>query len=140
MIINNKKGAALMQVLLIAVILAGIATMILRANLSRTASARKTRRQASAQVLIQSCMTRVNDLWTAKSPEVFRRDMELGIMYCSGTGTDYTCPTANQVKEITCQFDNFTVRATVADKNDEHANAGSLQAIVYEVISGSDFL
>ena len=64
-----------MQVLLITVILAGITTMLLRASLSRTASARKTRRQVSAQVLIQSCMAQVNDLWTAKTPEAFRRDI-----------------------------------------------------------------
>ena len=72
----NKKGAALMQVLLITIILAGIATMILRATLSRTSSARRTRRAVSAQVLIQTCMAEVNSLWSKKTPEAFRRDLQ----------------------------------------------------------------
>ena len=72
----NKKGAALMQVLLITIILAGIATMILRATLSRTSSARRTRRAVSAQVLIQTCMAEVNSLWSKKAPEAFRRDLQ----------------------------------------------------------------
>ena len=42
MIFKNKKGAALLQVLLVTVILAGMATMLLRASLSRTTAARKT--------------------------------------------------------------------------------------------------
>lgn len=34
--LKNQKGAALLQVLLITVVLAGMATMLLRASLSRT--------------------------------------------------------------------------------------------------------
>ena len=137
MIKNNKRGAALMQVLLITVILAGITTMLLRASLSRTASARKTRRQVSAQVLIQSCMAQVNDLWTAKTPEAFRRDMEMGIMYCKGNGTEDGCPEEDQVKELTCNFENFQVKAKFTSNT---ANEDSLREIEYEVITGSDFL
>lgn len=135
MIKNNKRGAALMQVLLITVILAGITTMILRANLSRTSSARKTRRQVSSQVLIQSCMARVNDLWSSKSPEAFRRDMADGIMYCSGSGTGDTCPSGNQVKTMTCTFDNYKVQARMGDLTSE-----GLRSITYEIIEGSDYL
>ena len=65
--IKNKRGAALMQVLLITMILAGMATMLLRASLSRTASARKTRRAVTAEMLIESCMAEVNALWASKS-------------------------------------------------------------------------
>lgn len=130
-----------MQVLLITVILAGITTMILRANLSRTASARKTRRQASAQVLIQACMSRVNDLWTAKSPDAFRRDMKDGIMYCKGSNPSLACPAADQVKSIVCEFGKFKVTATIEpDATKESANNGGLRAIVYEVTTGSNFL
>ena len=72
---NNKKGAALMQVLLIALVLAGIATMMLRVTLSRTSSARQTRRISFATMLIESCMAEVNELWSSKTPIAFRRDM-----------------------------------------------------------------
>ena len=54
--LKNKKGAALMQVLLITAILAGMATLLLRNSLTRTISSRKTRRNVSAEMLIQSCM------------------------------------------------------------------------------------
>jgi type II secretory pathway pseudopilin PulG len=72
---KNKRGAALMQVLLVTAILAGIATFILRASLSRTSNARRTRRTISAQLLIDSCMAEVNTLWSAKTPEAFFTDM-----------------------------------------------------------------
>ena len=65
-----------MQVLLIALVLAGIATMLLRVTLSRTSSARQTRRAASAEVLIQACMAEVNSLWSQKTPDAFRTDMQ----------------------------------------------------------------
>ncbi len=126
-----------MQVLLITVILAGITTMLLRANLSRTSSARKTRRQVSSHVLIQSCMAKVNDLWTAKTPEAFTRDMNIGIMYCKGTGTSTDCPTADQVKELVCSFENFEVTARFTGNT---ANASGLREIEYEITKGSDFL
>lgn len=71
----GKKGAALMQVLLITVILAGIATMLLRMGLSRTSSARRTRRLINAQALIESCMAEINMVWASKTPEAFTRDL-----------------------------------------------------------------
>ena len=46
--LHNKRGAALLQVLLVTVVLAGMATMLLRANLSRTTTSRQTRRAVSA--------------------------------------------------------------------------------------------
>lgn len=71
----GKKGAALMQVLLITVILAGIATMLLRMGLSRTTSARRTRRLVNTQMLIESCMAEMNMVWASKTPEAFTRDL-----------------------------------------------------------------
>ena len=125
-----------MQVLLMTVILAGLMAMILRANLSRTASARKTRRQASAQVLIQSCMTRVNDLWTSKSPEAFRRDIEQGIMYCEGTSTDPVCPPADQKMDLTCNLGSYEVVARVV----RNTSTDALESIEYEITKGSGYL
>ena len=95
MIFKNKKGAALLQVLLVTVILAGMATMLLRASLSRTTAARKTRRTVSAQMLVNSCMAQVNNMWAAKSPEMFARDMSQCIMYCK----DASAGTCAQVEK-----------------------------------------
>lgn len=147
--IKNNKGAALMQVLLITIILAGIATMLLRATLSRTTSARKTRRAASSQVLIQACMAEVNTLWSKKTPEAFRRDLKGAVsganagqpfMYCKtvNAATDrctdgeykYVCSVANPYNssnpyEVTAEF--------VKDDS-------SRWVLAYEVTKGSDNL
>ena len=146
----NKKGAALMQVLLITVILAGIATMLLRASLSRTTSARRTRRTVSAQALIQSCMAEVNSLWSKKTPEAFTRDLN-GVgnggkpyMYCNGGSDPSTCPAANVVEKYTCAIanpyggSNFIVEAYFDE--DAKANYGEMRQIVYEITQGGDAL
>lgn len=103
MIFKNKKGAALLQVLLVTVILAGMATMLLRASLSRTTAARKTRRTVSAQMLVNSCMAQVNNMWAAKSPEMFARDMSQCIMYCKDASAG-TCPSAQVEKTYKCNI------------------------------------
>lgn len=156
-ILSAKKGAALMQVLLVTVILAGMATMLLRAMLSRTSAARQTRKTVSSQMLVNSCMAEVNALWSAKTPEAFKRDMDLGIMYCNGGSTNTTCPAANRVFEHQCAdhtFDGVTYKVLAYfETNDEKnphkntayssANAGLLEnkrEIVYEITSGSDDL
>ncbi len=80
--LHNKKGAALLQVLLVTVVLAGMATMLLRASLSRTTTARQTRRAVASQMLINSCQAEVSALWAVKSPERFAKDLASCLMYC----------------------------------------------------------
>ena len=101
-LMKNKRGAALMQVLLVTAILAGIATFILRASLSRTSNARRARRTISAHLLIESCMAEVNALWSAKNPEAFFRDMDECIMYCKNTDATSECSESNKVSDYTC--------------------------------------
>lgn len=101
--LNNKKGAALLQVLLVTVVLAGMATMLLRASLSRTTTARQTRRTVSAQLLVNACMAEVNTLWSSKTPAAFANDMRQCIMYCKTSATTGDCPEASKVKAHTCQ-------------------------------------
>ena len=83
--LHNKKGAALLQVLLITVVLAGMAAMLLRASLSRTTTARKTRRTVASQMLINTCQAEVSALWGIKSPARFSKDLENCWMNCSCT-------------------------------------------------------
>ncbi len=134
----NKKGAALMQVLLITVILAGIATMLLRASLSRVSSSRKTRRSVSAQVLIQACMAEVNTLWSKKTPEAFRRDLQGDsngpFMYCAGgTGTTCECTIFNPYNTSS----PYKVTASFV-KNAKATGSGSdMYAMQYEITQGS---
>lgn len=81
--LRNQKGAALLQVLLVTVVLAGMAAMLLRSSLSRTTTARQTRRSVSSQMLINACQAEVNALWSVKSPEIFARDLSQCWMHCS---------------------------------------------------------
>lgn len=102
-----------MQVLLMTMVLAGITTMLLRVTLSRTSSARQTRRAALSEVLIQACMAEVNGVWSAKTPAAFRRDLngdESGdnkgkpIMYCANP-KDGACAAGDRVRSYTCEYD-----------------------------------
>ncbi len=125
----NKKGAALMQVLLVTVVLAGMAAMLLRATLSRTMTARQTRRSVSTQILVDSCMAEVNSLWAAKSSEAFRSDYQGdargAYMYCdSYDKNNGACKSTSEgakhrYYDCTTKIDNvtYTVRAWLYDAN-----------------------
>ena len=145
----NCKGAALMQVLLITVILAGIATMLLRASLSRTTSARRTRRTVSAQILIQTCMAEVNTLWSKKSPEAFQRDLQgvgnngVPYMYCASGNDISTCPAAGIKEEYECAIANvygdpYQVKAYFVPN--VSVDGGKSWVVTYEITQGSEYL
>ena len=125
--LNNQKGAALMQVLLVTAILAGMATLLLRASLARTSSVRQTRQAVSTELLIESCQAQVNMMWSKKTPEAFARDLSGCWMNCKINPADdpwkpgdlYTnslCNTSsNATPEYKCtvpvQGGNITVKA-----------------------------
>lgn len=122
--LKNKKGAALLQVLLITVVLAGMATMLLRASLSRTSTARQTRRTVKAQLQVNSCMAKINTFWTLKSPEAFARDMDECIMYCkttqtvnSTTGKMPPCPSDKKVTQYPCDSENKFMAKFTGEKD-----------------------
>ena len=71
----NKRGAALLQVLIVAAILAGMSAMILRLTLSRTISSRQARHVIAVQTMIESCMAEVNTMWAAKTPAAYAQDL-----------------------------------------------------------------
>lgn len=96
---RNNRGAALLQVLILSAILAGMATMILRVTLSRSVASKQVRHQITAQKMIESCMAQVNMFWASKTPEAYARDLSQCQMCstasvtnggdaCSGTSTD----------------------------------------------------
>ena len=71
----NKRGAALLQVLIVTAILTGMAALILRLSLARTITSRQTRHIINAQTVVESCMAEVNSIWAAKTPEAYARDL-----------------------------------------------------------------
>ena len=93
--ILNKRGAALLQVLILSAILAGMATMILRVTMSRTLSSKQSQHQIKVQKMIESCMVQVNMLWASKTPEAYARDLQQCQM-CDptkdGAANEGSCP------------------------------------------------
>lgn len=110
--LRTKKGAALLQVLLVTVVLAGMATMLLRASLSRTTTARHTRRSVAGQMLINSCQAEVSAMWGVKSQERFVKDLASCWMYCKCT------PQAEDAYTI-CQANGTDSSACIAAKYGE---------------------
>ena len=107
---KNNKGAALLQVLLVTVILAGLAAMLLRASLSRSSSARQTHRVVASQLLINACQVEVNALWSIKSPDTFARDMSECWMTCNAVpGSSTACSLGtNATRSHTCESKNIS--------------------------------
>jgi len=58
----NKKGTALMQVLLVTVIIATVATFILRLSVSRTMTAAETAKRLAAKRLIEGCEAQIQKM------------------------------------------------------------------------------
>lgn len=94
----NKRGAALLQVLIVTAILAGMAALILRLSLARTITSRQTRHVVNAQLVIESCMAQVNAVWAAKTPEAYARDLAACQM-CDPTADGPNCTAANDANK-----------------------------------------
>ena len=89
--LHNKKGAALLQVLLVSAVLAGMATMLLRASLGRTSTSRHARRPIAAEALIERCQAEVEFIWASKSRVAFEYDLLGCFMMCNSRAADGTC-------------------------------------------------
>ena len=101
--LRNKKGAALLQVLLVSAVLAGMATMLLRASLSRTSTSRRMRRDVSAELLVNRCQWEVNALWSFKNPTAYANDLKDCYMVCKRRNSNNTCSRGD--REHTCEYE-----------------------------------
>ncbi len=109
--LHNKKGAALLQVLLVTVVLAGMATMLLRANLSRTTTSRQTRRMVSNQMLINACQAEINALWSLKDADTFAEDLSNCDMYMDKSGSVWTHKKIYKCKPVDADGVRYQVKA-----------------------------
>ena len=133
----NKRGVALLQVLIISAVIAGLAAMILRVTLSRTTAARQTRRTVSAQLLIESCMAEVNSLWASKTPEVYASHLKNCIMDCNQDDVE-GCLADNEFKVHHCLASGGTGYDVVARMSSE-PGTGKCR-ITYEILNGVNTL
>ena len=107
--LHNKRGAALVQVLLITVVLAGMTAMLLRVSLSRANTARRMNQTVTYQMLIGSCQSEINMLWGVKTPVAFARDLSQCYMYSNSRS--YTCESVTfegTTYQVTAKFTDTT--------------------------------
>ena len=143
----NKRGAALLQVLIVAAILAGMSAMILRLSLSRTITSRQTRRTIQAQSVIEACMAQVNAMWAAKTPVAYARDLAACQMCDPATDQEAGCPGAGETSPqqiYTCSIPLFkdqspyTVEARIEPSNNGTGKPPC--KITYTIIGGRNTL
>lgn len=60
MFLRNRKGSALMQVLVLGSVIAAIVMLVLRLAITRTTNVVKTKRKVSAKAYAESCLAQYN--------------------------------------------------------------------------------
>ena len=144
----NKRGVALLQVLIISAILAGLSAMILRTTLSRQVAARRTRREVKAQMVIEYAMAYMNNLWALKTPEAYAEDLHNCKIVCAhNNGEPDDCHAQDLYfnrSDLTINVPNaddvntpYRVQVTFApcDGDDTSCQSGSCQ-VTYTILNG----
>ncbi len=145
---KNKRGVALLQVLMITVLIGGLAAMVLRAVLSRTTTSRQTRHTVASQLAIQTCMAEVNAIWALKTPEQYETDLTgCAKMIDTWSGnssiTDCDGNTPSNTAQWYCRVTPYTdgteycVTATIQQKDPAESSASPCK-ITYTVKDGLD--
>ena len=139
---KHNKGAALLQVLLVTVLLAGMATMVLRISLSRSSASRQTRHDVIQELLVESCMAEVNMMWNTKTPEAFERDLAGCWMNCStAVSSDTNWKNTKNYTSSSCYSSTDGINTTNATRYytcTSTADLPTVYAIMSRVASGSD--
>ena len=139
----KKRGAALLQVLIVTAILAGMSAMILRLSLARTITSRQTRHVINAQMVIESCMAEVNAIWAAKKPEIYARDLAACQM-CDPDSNDSLVECSEDNKSIhRCAVElfegvNFRVEAKMSSVAGWTAESGTPPCTIEYIITNKD--
>ena len=60
MFLRNKKGSALLQVLVLGSVIAAVVLLVLRLAMTRTTNVVKTKRKVSAKAYAESCLSQYN--------------------------------------------------------------------------------
>lgn len=66
MFIRNRKGSALMQVLVLGSVIATIVLLVLRFSMSRTTNVVKTKRRVISKAVAEACFAQINAIITAR--------------------------------------------------------------------------
>lgn len=80
LIMKNSRGAALLQVLMLSALLAGLSVMVLRATLSRQVTARQTRHAVGAEAAVEACNAEIQNMWAVMNPETYKNQLSSCLM------------------------------------------------------------
>lgn len=72
---KNNRGAALLQVLMLSALLAGLAVMVLRVTLSRQVTARQVRHSVGVRMAVSSCIAQINEMWAVMTPAQYEQSL-----------------------------------------------------------------
>ena len=133
----NKRGAALLQVLMLAAVLAGMATMILRVTLSRQVSANQSRHQVKVQKMMESCMAEVNMFWSSKTPTAYGQDLA-SCQMCNPSRDGAACSPSLITIYTNRQVNSNLVYACTGGVFAVMSGSGSDCRITYEIPGGTD--
>ena len=131
----NKRGAALLQVLMITAVLAGMSAMILRVSLARTLSAKQAQHQIAVQKIIESCMSEVNRVWAAKTPEAYARDLKACQMCDPIADSEAGCETTSKNVDSSTSYNSNLVYSCSVPKE---PGLNGAKVYVHAVMQGSD--
>ncbi len=132
----NKRGAALLQVLIISAVLAGISAMVLRATLSRTVNARRTRHTISSQMIIENAMAQVNARWASLTPETYAKYLASCILKCNSENVEDCETDENRTTTISVPVADGSTRNVIV-KFWKEEDTGKCVA-KYSIVNGVD--
>lgn len=107
-IIKNNNGAVMLQVLLIGIIVAAIATVILNLSLSRTSAMVRIKHKVSAKHYLEACMAEKQSSWLDEE-----MDPESGDCTFTDDGRDITVTvTVSDVSEEDYKSVDYSIDKT----------------------------
>lgn len=104
---KNKRGAALLQVLMLSALLAGLSVMVLRATLSRQVTARKTRHDVGVHEAIEACAAEIYNMWAVMTPDQYRTNLASCSLPPMPTGTQNCLGQAAAANEWYCRVNPY---------------------------------
>lgn len=108
-IIKNKDGAVMLQVLLIGIIVAALATVILNLSLSRTSAMVRIKHKVSSKQYLEACMAEKQAYW-------LENEMDPVAGTCSFTDEGRTITVTVTVDDVSGQ--NYKAVGYSVDKTD----------------------
>lgn len=115
---RNRKGSALMQVLVLGSVIATIVLLVLRFAMSRTTNVVKTKRRVVSKAVAEACYAQINAIITAR--ELAGKPL-------------VTFDSENKPKNLSCTVGPETYTVTIQSRTCEGVNNASSPCFQYSM-------